>query len=564
MFSSLFHHRRRAISAFCATISLLILGTLIPPFGGLLIPDGGDAVSAQSRGELGPPPVVTDPAVLQPTAPEPRAGAAAIINTSSRQAVVDAYNTRLLPALAVAPGWNGSIAGCVPGTTSAAYEAATLQAVNYFRAMAGLPDNVTLDSTFNSKDQQSALMTIAQGELTHSPPTSFACYTAGGAEAAGKSNLAIGAGGADAVDLYMEDPGAGNTAVGHRRWILYPAQRIMGTGSTSAVNGLFVGSNSLWVLGVFGQPPATPEFVAWPPPGFVPRQITYPRWSFAVNGLANFSSASVTMTRNGQPVQVNVFPPEFQAPNPSIGDNTIVWEPQGLSHPVGMQDTPYQITISNVIVGGTPRTYTYSVTVIDPATASVVTPTPTTQPSGGNFGGTGFAVAVSANGSVQQTWNGGSAQLGYFIYRLNWVTGQISTVPVGTVLGAGATSYTDTFLQPGGIYCYMLVAFSAGENRQSDILCTLRNTRTPTGAPEATLRLNQSNVASLRWTQPAGGGHTGYNVRVLVGAAAPPAPLGPTATGADVPINGLTCFQVDAVGRGSSDVLCAIPGASTV
>jgi hypothetical protein len=109
----------------------------------------------------------------------------------------------------------------------------------------------------------------------------------------------------------------------------------------------------------------------------------------------------------------------------------------------------------------------------------------------------------------------------------------------------------------------MLVAFSAGENRQSDILCTLRNTRTPTGAPEATLRLNQSNTASLSWSHPAGGGHTGYNVKVLVGSP-PSAPLPPDATGALVPINGLTCFQVEAVGRGSSDVLCAIPGASTV
>jgi hypothetical protein len=545
---------------------LLIFGMLVPPHGGALVPLGGDAASAQSRGELGPAPIVTDPAALQPTSSQPRAGAAAIINTTSRQAVVDAYNTRFLPALAVASGWNGSINGCVPGTTSAAYEAATLQAVNYFRAMAGLPDTVTFDATFNSKDQQSALMTIAQGQLSHNPPTSYACYTAGGAEAATRSNLAIGAGGADAIDLYMEDAGTGNTAVGHRRWILYPPQSVMGTGSTSAVNGPYFGSNSLWVIGVFGSRPATPETAPWPPAGFVPRQITYPRWSFAVNSAtpANMSAATVTMTRSGQTVAVNVLPPEFQAPNPSIGDNTIVWEPQGLNHPAGMQDTTYQVTVSNVIVGGTPRTYSYSVTVIDPATTPVVTPTPTVPTGGSTFGGSGFGVAVSADGSVQHTWNGGTAQLGYFIYRLNWITGQVIALPSGAFLGQAATSYTDTFPTPGGIYCYMVVSFNAVGNRQSDILCALRNTRTASGAPEVKLRLNQSNTASLSWTPPAGGGHTGYNVRVLVGTATPPAPLGPAATGVNVPINGLTCFQVDAVGRGSSDMLCAIPGASTV
>jgi hypothetical protein len=559
-------------------MSLLILGTLIPPFSGWVVPAGSEVAAAQSQGQLGPAPVVTDPTILEPSASAPRADAAAIINTTSRQAVVDAYNTRLVPAMNVAPGWTGSIAGCVPGTTTAAYEAATLQAVNYYRAMAGLPDNITFDGTFNNKDRQSALMTIAQGQLSHSPPASFACYTADGAEAASKSNLAIGAGGATSIGLYMEDAGSGNTAVGHRRWILYPPQSVMGSGSTSGVNGFFFGSNSLWVLGIFGQRPASPEIVAWPPPGFVPRQTVWPRWSFAVNtgSSVNLLSATVTMTRNGQPIGVTVLPPEFQSPAPSIGDNTIVWEPQGLSHPAGMQDTNYQVTISNVIVGGVQRSFTYNVTVIDPATAPVASATPTQSPTatrtatpttptgGGSFGGTEFGIAASQNGAVQHTWNGGTAQTGYFLYRLDWVTNQIVALPPGTTLGAGATSYTDQLFLPGGIYCYMLVSFNGTGNRQSDILCALRNTRSATGAPEVTLRLNQSNTASLSWAPPAGGGQTGYNVRVLVGTATPPAPLSSGATGVSVPINGLTCFQVDAVGRGSSDILCAIPGASTV
>ena len=37
----------------------------------------------------------------------------------------------------------GSVAGRVPGTTSQAFEAATIQMANYFRTMAGLP-TVTL------------------------------------------------------------------------------------------------------------------------------------------------------------------------------------------------------------------------------------------------------------------------------------------------------------------------------------------------------------------------------------------------------------------------------------
>lgn len=36
--------------------------------------------------------------------------------------------------------------------------------------------------------------------------------------------------------------------------------------------------------------------MAWPPAGYVPYQVIYPRWSFAIAG-ANFSQAAVTMAR---------------------------------------------------------------------------------------------------------------------------------------------------------------------------------------------------------------------------------------------------------------------------
>src|SRR5581483_4923624 len=192
--------------------------------------------SAQSNPgvELGPPPQVTDSSVLQPTvSAEPKAGAFAV-NTMDRTAVVNLYNTVLVPALAVPAGWTGSIAGCVAGTNSDAYQAATISTVNYFRAMAGLPDNVTLDTARSVNDQQAALMMIASGRLSHFPDPTFTCYTPSGAVAAGTSNLALGTHGPAAVMAYVADEGTTNTAVGHRRWILYPPQTSMGTGSTTA------------------------------------------------------------------------------------------------------------------------------------------------------------------------------------------------------------------------------------------------------------------------------------------------------------------------------------------
>ncbi len=554
-----------------ATLALLI---------GIVLPMQAQPGSALSEGEviLGPAPRVADPSELAPSVfPEPRAEAAAIINMNDRAAVVNAYNTRLVPALSVPSGWTGNLATCNAGTTSAAYEAATLQAINYFRAMAGLPDNITFNPTLNAKDQQAALMMNAQGQLSHFPSPSFACYTADGAEAAGKSNIALGIAGASAVAGYIEDSGSNNTAVGHRRWLLYPPQAVMGTGSTTGLKQVVIGGqtfninggNAIWVIGNTTTRPTNPEFVAWPPAGFVPRQVAYPRWSFSLNRDAfsanapNFAGATVTMTRNGQNVPLTLLPQDNSV-NGTFGDFTIVWEPQGLNHFAGMPDTTYHVVISNVIVGGTARTFSYDVTVIDPATTVVPTPTPTVSVST-SFGGKAFSIAASATGAVNETWAGGNAQLGYLMLRLDMVTGAPALIPPGGI-PAAQTSFSDTsFTTPGGVYCYILLPYNTSGLQRSDMLCVFRNSRTATGAPENfTLRLNQSNTATLTWNQPIGGGQTGYTMNILNAAAPPPISLGAGETSRDIPIAGPTCFRLDAVGRGSTDVLCAFPGVSTL
>src|SRR5690606_33288084 len=159
-----------------------------------------------------------------------------------------------------------------------------------------------------------------------------------GAEAAGQSNLALGISGAAAVALYIADPGAGNTALGHRRWILYPRQTEMGSGSTDR-------SNALWVIGAFGSRPPDPEFVAWPPDGFVPFDLVYPRWSFSVNtgSTVSMASASVTMTRNGSPVSLTLLPNAT-----GYGDNTLAWEPAGLTFTAGAPDQVVSVMVQGV------------------------------------------------------------------------------------------------------------------------------------------------------------------------------------------------------------------------
>ena len=91
-------------------------------------------------------------------------------------------------------------------------------------------------------------MMSAQNQLSHNPPNTFACYTENGRNAASKSNLVLASAGPAAIDQYMEDRGAGNIGAGHRRWILFPRQTVMGSGSVGASAGGKRAANALWVI----------------------------------------------------------------------------------------------------------------------------------------------------------------------------------------------------------------------------------------------------------------------------------------------------------------------------
>jgi uncharacterized protein YkwD len=262
----------------------------------------------------------------------------------------------------VDPGWTGGYATCDAGATSEAFRAATLRRINYFRTMAGVPKIIGFDDAYNVKAQAAALMMSVNGELNHTPDPVWKCYTEAGYEGASSSNLAMDDG-VDAIQAYMEDYGGGNFFVGHRRWILYPQTQKMGTGDIPSSPN-YPASNALWVFDhehMWAPRPATrEEFVAWPPPGFVPEPVVFPRWSLAYPE-ADFSLAAVSMTHAGQAIEVQM--------NPLLdgfGDNTLVWEPRMPNFPSPGSDASYQVSVRNVIVEGQARTFNYTVIVFYP------------------------------------------------------------------------------------------------------------------------------------------------------------------------------------------------------
>ena len=371
---------------------------------------------------LGPAPRLDpDRPELWASTPQPKAVAIIpAIDTSSKAAVRSAYSqyyATAMPAMA----WTGAVSGCNAGTISTAFKEWSITRVNFFRAMAGLPGNITLNTENSAKAQQAALVYTANSPpfrstpyLSHNLQSTDACYTADAAQAASSSNIAIASGSPsldDVVPRYMDDGGTGNHPVGHRRWILYPRQTNMGIGSTPS--GSNWGGNALWVLTGFGSPAPTPSGTPWPPRGYVPLAL-FPaskRWSFSYPG-ANFSGANVTITANGSPLTRTIV----SRTDNGYGDNTIVWEPVYTL----AKNVTYAVSITGVTGTGVSSSFSYTTQSFDPAD-------PLPAPVRMDFGGDSRSDILWRNNATGQLYGvlmNGLATTGegsvYAVANLNW------------------------------------------------------------------------------------------------------------------------------------------------
>lgn len=286
---------------------------------------------------------------------------------SARDQAKADYTNMYLGSAVVGFAWNGSTATCTPGTLSQDILDKALLRIKYFRKAAGVPSGkITMEADLSAKCQQNALMIKANNNLSHNPPTSWTCYTEAGKEAAASGNIALGASDVQNMDLWMEDGGTGNERVGHRRWILFSNASKFGFGSTDR-------SGTLWVINNdadFILPAGTPEFIAWPPQGYVPKQVVYPRWSFSVPMgsfpfQADFTNAVVTMKNDaGAAVSLNVIS-RTNISNSYVGDNSITWEPTGINL-TSDADVKYTVSISNVMVNGVSKSYQYDAIIFAP------------------------------------------------------------------------------------------------------------------------------------------------------------------------------------------------------
>src|SRR5665213_468136 len=293
------------------------------------------------------------------------------VNGTSREQVRQFYNAVYSASEGVPENSSALTSSCIAGTNSTAFLTAEIWRINWFRAMSGIPAGVTFSAPENAADQSAALMISANNQLLHvNIPPSWSCFDSAGTNAADNSNLALGINGPDAITGYIWDYGAANAQAPHRRWLLYPQTQVMASGDVPA-QGSYAAANATWIYDAnFGGPrPATTDpFVAWPPPGYVPYPVVFPQWSFALSN-ADVSTASVTMQSNGIALGVVIQP--YQT---AYGEHTVVWYPSALDptsrttvFPFNGSDTLYTITINNVNTSAGTQSFTYNVTVFDPA-----------------------------------------------------------------------------------------------------------------------------------------------------------------------------------------------------
>lgn len=219
-------------------------------------------------------------------------------------------------AVQTLPAWTAERNACGAGTLADSTRAGALRMTNTFRWLAGL-DPVTADAHDAEAAQACAVLTQANGQMTHTPAPSAACFSTLGYEGSSRSNI-IGLSGSYQINVWaavggwMDEARDLSNTLGHRRWILSPELSVVGYGQTRGFACLYVLDDRIH--------PRTRDPVAWPSEGYFPVQAMTRTWSVSSMSLGLSASTRVAVTVDGHAVAVQAA---LRAPG--AGDDTVSW-----------------------------------------------------------------------------------------------------------------------------------------------------------------------------------------------------------------------------------------------
>lgn len=344
---------------------------------------GGGGSSGSSGGDK-PGSVLVNPAPAATATPTP------VATPAPAATAVPAADAASLPRPASTSWEKGraaefetpsDIGRCQAGKLTPEATAAALKLVNDIRALHHLPP-VAYSTADEAAAMEAALMTAANGELNHAPPSTWRCYSEAGATGAKTSNLYISS---KSPSLSFANEGTAFSGwmtevnnvvlnnVGHRRWLLDP---FLGAVAFGRVAGQFdantrIDATALKVIGNVGSGAASatlPPFVAYP-------QGDYPAAYFDTEALLSFSVIADQTTRGGENAKVSYAQAEItvtDATGTTLGvskissDNVSYGVANNIQFAVAdlRQHTSYTVTIRNVLVRGALTSYTYSFRIV--------------------------------------------------------------------------------------------------------------------------------------------------------------------------------------------------------
>lgn len=240
---------------------------------------------------------------------------------------------------------------------------------NYYRMLAGcLP--ITLDSLFNEQTQAFLLTALSNKDSTRIHP-GLKCYSLDAANAWGNVITAsnFNTNQSSPVSHFLSHSGDNSKDLINRIWLLYPRLSRVGYGQLNGVYGIKVTGNGTEDFGI-----STPEYVAWPPKGFVVQEImnSGSRWSFTMLN-ADFSDISVSVkTRDFTKAKlkgINKLPMKDleikiieKKMNTHLDDRTVFWTLNDIKVDDSYEDEDreYEVNISNVKVGNEYKSFKYT------------------------------------------------------------------------------------------------------------------------------------------------------------------------------------------------------------
>lgn len=313
-------------------------------------------------------------------------GAVAVVTTPAPTATATPAPTATTPTATATPtgftaqaaalySAQSSIANCQAGQLSSSVTSAVLADLNAIRALHRLPA-VTYSAGDEAAAQASALMQAANDTLSHTPPTSWRCYSSLGATGSATSNLYGGFG--NGLSLMSDDAVLAGwltetnnlvvDSVGHRRWLLHPFLGSVAYGRVAGASPTQTraDASALKVFSNAGSNVANgtlPPFIAYP-------YQDYPARYFSTSSLLSFSvlaNASPSSSANAQVNFVNARVTVTPRGGTALAISKQSYDNQGYGLPNNLQfavaglqaGTVYDVTITGVVTNGATQSYSY-------------------------------------------------------------------------------------------------------------------------------------------------------------------------------------------------------------